>query len=86
MDAGIWIAYPPCHQQLAPRALRLNGSVGAALRMRKQMCVRTPKALTLLSGALLSGFGGQREQEGDACVECAHQLHCYILGDIRAHA
>ena len=39
--AGIWLAYPLIHQQLAQRALRLIRSLGAALRMSKQMCVRT---------------------------------------------
>jgi len=39
--AGIWIAYPLLHQQLAQRARRLNRSVRAALRMSSQMCVRT---------------------------------------------
>jgi hypothetical protein len=39
--AEIGIAYPLLHQQLAQRALHLTRSVRAALRMSKQMWVRT---------------------------------------------
>ena len=63
MGAEMWNAYPLLHQQLAQRALRLTRSFRAALRMGKQMCVRTLNALALVSGAWLFGFGEQREQK-----------------------
>ena len=64
MDAAIWMVYPVPLSTVGGSVLVVfSMDRREALRMNKQICVRTPKAPRLASGAWFFGFGGQREQE-----------------------